>query len=198
MAFRSLQRPLTADQLRPLEPGVTRLQFSQGLTDDEYRAVAALLDDRPEVTLRAYGGYGRAMPDLEWLRFFPRIRRISIDTLWGVLRSIDGLRYLPDDLEELGMGNLKPPLDVRVLTRFGRLRYLGLIGPVRHAEAIAAFTELEGLMARSVTLSDLAPLLAMTRLRRLDLKLGGTRDLRLLPGIGRIEDLEIWRVAGLA
>src|SRR5215831_19040030 len=108
MARRSLQRPLTPEQLRPLEPEVTLLQFSQGLTDDEYRAVAALLDDRPDVTLRAYGGYGRTIPNLEWLRFFPRIRRISIDSLWGVLGSVDGLRHLPDDLEELGMGNLKP------------------------------------------------------------------------------------------
>src|SRR3954466_635529 len=138
MSFRSLQRPLTDEQLRPLEPGVTRLQFSQGLTDEEYRAVAALIDHRPEVTLRAYGGYGGTIPDLEWLRFFPRIRRISIDTLRGALHSVagprggrldsgDGLGFPPDDLEELGMGNLKPPLDLRLLTRFRRLRYLGLV-----------------------------------------------------------------------
>ena len=84
MAFRSLQRPLTADQLRPLELGVTRLQFSQGLTDDEYRAVAALLDDRPDVTLRAYGGYGRTMPDLEWLRFKAWISD-EITERWGAV-----------------------------------------------------------------------------------------------------------------
>jgi hypothetical protein len=197
MVRRSLQLPLTPEQLRPLEPEVTLLQFSQGLTDDEYRAVAALLEARPDVTLRAYGGYGRTIPDLEWLRFFPRLRRISIDSLWGVLESIDGLGHLPAELEELGMGNLKPPLDTRVLTRFRGLRSLGLVGPVRHAEAIAAFTELDSLMLRSVTLADLSPLLPMTRLRRFDLKLGGTSNLSLLPDAGNVEDLEIWRVTGL-
>jgi hypothetical protein len=197
MARRSLQPPLTPDQLRPLEPDVTLVQFSQGLTDDEYAAVAALLEDRPDVTLRAYGGYGRTIRDLDWLRFFPHIRRISIDSLWGVLESIDGLRHLSDDLVELGMGNLKPPLDVQLLTRFRRLRYLGLVGPVRHAEDIAAFTELESLLLRSVTIPDLAPLLRMRRLRRLDIKLGGTRDLRLLPDVGAVDELEIWRVSGL-
>jgi hypothetical protein len=195
--FRSLHRPLTPEQLRPLEPEVSRVQFSQGLTDDEYRAVAALLEHRPDVTLRAYGGYGRTLPDLEWLRFFPGLRRLSIDALWGVLQSIDGLRHLSDDVEELGLGHLKPPVDVRLLTRFGRLRRLGLEGPVRHPDAISAFTELERLLLRSITLPDLAALLPMTNLRRLDLKLGGTNDLGLLPRVGRIEELEIWRVRGL-
>jgi hypothetical protein len=197
MRFRSLQAPLTPEQLRPLEPELTRLQFSQGLTDDEYRALAALLADRPDVTLRAYGGYGRTLPDLEWLRFFPGLRRVSIDALWGVLRSLDGLRHLPDDLEELGLGKLKAPLDVRVLTRFRLLRQLGLEGPVRHPEAISGFTRLEGLLLRSVTLPDLSSLLPMAGLRRLDLKLGGTSDLRLLPRVGTLEELEIWRVRGL-
>jgi hypothetical protein len=95
VARRSLQRPLTPEQLGPLEPEVTLLQFSQGLTDEEYEAVAGLLAGRPDVTLRAFGGYGRTLPDLEWLRFFPRLRRISIDALWGVLGSVDGLRHLP-------------------------------------------------------------------------------------------------------
>ena len=197
MRFRSLRLPLTPNQLRPLEPEITRVQFSQGLTDDEYRALAALLADRPDVTLRAYGGYGRTLPDLEWLRFFPGLRRVSIDALWGVLGSIDGLRHLPDDLEELGLGHLKPPVDVRALTRFRDLRRLGLEGPVRHPEAIAQLIRLEGLLLRSITLPDLSALLPMTGLRRLDLKLGGTSDLRLLPRIGRLEELEIWRVRGL-
>src|SRR6185369_16448690 len=37
----------------------------------------------------------------------------------------------------------------------------------------------------------------MTRLRSLDLKLGGTRDLRLLPRIGELRYLELWMIRGL-
>jgi hypothetical protein len=40
-------------------------------------------------------------------------------------------------------------------------------------------------------------LLPLTGLRALDLKLGGTHDLSLLPRIGRLEYLELWMVQGL-
>jgi hypothetical protein len=52
-------------------------------------------------------------------------------------------------------------------------------------------------MVRSVTLPDLSPLLPMSGLRRLELKLGGTRDLTLLPRVGELVYLELWRVHGL-
>ena len=69
-------------------PDETVLQFSQGLTEDEYRAVAGLLTDRPDVMLRAFGGYGLTLPDLEFLRFFPDLRRLAVDSLWGVALSL--------------------------------------------------------------------------------------------------------------
>ena len=52
-------------------------------------------------------------------------------------------------------------------------------------------------MLRSITLPDLSLLLPLTDLRALDLKLGGTRDLRLLSRIGRLEYLELYMVRGL-
>ena len=198
MAFRSLHLPLTAEQLRPLAPGEHLIQFSQGLTDEEYRSVARLLADRPDVMLRAFGGYGRTIPDLEFLRFFPMVRRVSVDALWGVLQSVDGLGHLSDELEDLGIGALKPPFDLRRIERFRHLRVLRLEGPIRHAEVLSTLTGLESLLLRSVRLPDLSPLLPLENLRRLDLKLGGTPDVALLPRIGRLEELEIWRVRGLS
>lgn len=50
---------------------------------------------------------------------------------------------------------------------------------------------------RSITLPDLSLLLPMTGLRALDIKLGGTRDLSLLPRIRTLEYLELWMVKGL-
>ncbi|MGH2352733.1 MAG: hypothetical protein ACRDJN_14090, partial [Chloroflexota bacterium] len=41
-------------------------------------------------------------------------------------------------------------------------------------------------------------MLPLHRLRSLDLKLGRTKDLRLLPEIGHLRYLELWRVKGLA
>jgi hypothetical protein len=44
---------------------------------------------------------------------------------------------------------------------------------------------------------DLSLLLPLTRLGSLDLKLGGTRDLGLLPRIGQLRYLELWMIKGL-
>jgi hypothetical protein len=70
-------------------------------------------------------------------------------------------------------------------------------GPHRDYEAIAALTAIEDLTLRSVTLPDLSVLLPLDRLRSLDIKLGGTRDLALLPRIGGIQYLELWLIRGL-
>jgi internalin A len=112
------------------------------------------------------------------------------------LESIDGLRHLPD-LEELGLGATRRPLDVSGLRRFPGLRELFLEGPVRGIEAVAGLTELDDLTFRSITLPDLSLLLPLRRLASFDLKLGGTKDLRLLPRIGEIRYLELWLIKGL-
>ena len=44
---------------------------------------------------------------------------------------------------------------------------------------------------------DLSLLLPLTGLRSLDLKLGGTRDLGLLPRLGELRYLELWMIRGL-
>lgn len=44
---------------------------------------------------------------------------------------------------------------------------------------------------------DLSLLLPLTRLRALDLKLGGTNNLALLPRVGALQYLELWMVRGL-
>jgi hypothetical protein len=56
---------------------------------------------------------------------------------------------------------------------------------------------LEDLTLRSITLPDLSVLRPLKRLHSLDLKLGGTRNLDLLPEIGRLRYLELWMVRGL-
>jgi hypothetical protein len=56
---------------------------------------------------------------------------------------------------------------------------------------------LRSLTLREITLSNLSVLLPLTELPALDLKLGGTRDLSLLPQVGQLEYLELWMVRGL-
>lgn len=195
--FRQVSSPLTGEMLQPSRTGRGVVQFNSRLTDDDFRQLGEWFGQYPEMTLRAYGSYDHSITDLEFLRFFPALRRFAADALWDSLRSLDGLRHLRDDVEELGIGATKAPLDLAVLSRFRELRWLFLEGQTKHLEVISALRALDDLTLRSITMPDLSLLLPMTGLRSLDLKLGGTRDLSLLPRLGELRYLELWMIRGL-
>jgi hypothetical protein len=135
--------------------------------------------------------------DLEFLRFFPTLRRFAADALWDSLTSLDGLRHLSADLEELGIGATRAKLDLAILARFPELTWLFLEGQTKHLEVISGLEKLDDLTLRSITMPDLSLLVPLRRLRSLDLKLGGTRDLGLLPRVGELRYLELWMIRGL-
>jgi hypothetical protein len=183
--------------LRPSLIGRGVVQFDRRLTDDDFRQLGEWFRPYPEMTLRAYGSYDHSIVDLEFLRFFPTLRRFGADALWNSLTSLDGLRHLPRDLEELGIGATRARLDLAVLARFPELTWLFLEGQTKHLEVISGLAKVDDLTIRSITMPDLSLLLPMTRLRSLDLKLGGTRDLGLLPRVGELRYLELWMIRGL-
>ena len=195
--FREVSSPLTGEMLRPSLTGRGVVQFRSKLTDDDFRQLGEWFRPYPEMTLRAYGSYDHSIVDLEFLRFFPTLRRFGADALWDSLTSLDGLRHLPTDLEELVIGATRAKLDLAVLARFRELTSLFIEGQTKHLEVISGLGTLDDLTLRSITMPDLSLLLPLKRLRSLDLKLGGTRDLRLLPRIGELRYLELWMIHGL-
>jgi hypothetical protein len=180
------------EQRIAIEPAVRYLQVFGPLEDAEYRRLARALEDRPDVGLRAYGG----ISDLEFLRFFPFLRKFLVNDVLEDL-TLDGLRHLPDDLDSLGIGQAKRPMSLLPIVRFQALRELYVEGPQRDLAALGELTSVEDLTLRSITLPNLEVLRPMAGLRSLDLKLGGTRDIRLLPSVGRLEYVELWMVRGL-
>jgi hypothetical protein len=196
--FREVSSPLTGDMLRPSPTGRGVVQFRSRLTDDDFRQLGEWFRAYPDMRLRAYGSYDHSITDLEFLRFFPTLRRFGADAMWDSLASVDGLRHLPTDLQELAIGWTKAKLDLSILSRFGELRQLFLEGQAKHLEVISGLRSLFDLTLRSITLPDLSILQPLTGLRSLDLKLGGTRDLRLLPRVGELWYLELWMIRGLA
>ena len=192
-----MSSPLTDEMLRPSPTGRGVVQFDHRLTDDDFHLLGEWFRAYPEMDLRAYGSYDHSITDLEFLRFFPTLRRFAADALWDSLTSLDGLRHLPTELEELGIGATKVKLDLAVLSRFRELRWLFLEGQTKHLEVISGLTQLYDLTLRSITLPDLSLLLPLKGLRSLDLKLGGTRDLALLPRVGELWYLELWMIRGL-
>ena len=195
--FRQVSSPLTEEMLRPSTTGRGVVQFDRRLTDEDFGRLGEWFRPYPEMSLRAYGSYDHSITDLEFLRFFPTLRRFGADALWDSLTSLDGLRYLPADLEELGIGATKSKLDLGALSRFRGLRWLFLEGQTKHLEVISELTNLYDLTLRSITMPDLSWLLPMRGLRSLDIKLGGTRDLALLPRVGELWYLELWMIRGL-
>jgi hypothetical protein len=93
---------------------------------------------------------------------------------------------------------MRRPIDLRILGRFPSLRWLYLEKHQKGIETISQLTRLDDPTLRSITLPDLSPLLPLEALRSFDLKLGGTNDLALLPRVGQLRYLELWRIRGLS
>jgi hypothetical protein len=195
--FRQVSSPLTPDMLEPSPTGRGVVQFDRRLTDDDFRLLGEWFRPYPDMTLRAYGSYDHSIVDFEFLRFFPTLRRFGADALWDSLTSLDGLRHLPTDVDELAIGATRSKLDLAILARFPELRWLFIEGQTKHLEVISGLEKLDDLTLRSITMPDLSLLQPLRRLRSLDLKLGGTRDLGLLPRIGELRYLELWMIRGL-
>jgi hypothetical protein len=162
--------------------------------------VATLLSEYPSVALRVYSGTSRKLDatytTLGFLEQFSQVRRVSLD-----IRELDdfsGLRFLRPDLEELQLGETSKRLSLRPLERFGDLRDLYLHGHDKDFEVVGDLRRVRRLSLRSITLPDLGTLRGLGELEELELKLGGTRDLRLLPEVGRLRYFEAWLVRGLA
>ena len=192
--IRMITSPVSRAMLQPLGTE-TVVQFPHPLTDREYRKVAQLVRGRPDVTLRAYGS---KFTDLDFLRFFPEVLRFQADYL-SQLESLDGLRHLSGDICSLVFGATKTPrqFSLAFLRRFPNLRELYLESHTKDIEVVGELTNLEDLTLRSIGLPDLSILLPLEDLLSLGLKLGGTKDLTLLPKIGRLRYLELWQVRGL-
>ncbi len=195
---REVSSPLTRRMLRPLGPHHTVLQFTNDLTEAEYEAVAEMLRPRPDITLRVYYAGGESTRSLEFLRFFPFLRRFDADAMWDSLVALDGLRFLPDDLLELTLGATAKKLDLAPIGRFTHLRVLSLERQQRGIEVISRLTNLRALWMSQITLPGLELLESLEHLRSLVLTLGGTSNLDALPRLRSVEHLDVWNVRALA
>ncbi|PWJ51175.1 hypothetical protein SAMN06264364_12152 [Quadrisphaera granulorum] len=167
--------PFTPGMLSLLRRGVRVVQLATPLTDRDHRRLGSWFQEHPQAALRVCAGGLGDGADLSFLRHYPRLTGLSIDSLdHEVVLGPQSLDHLPTPLR-----------DLRLEARARDLRPL------------AGVTQLEHLKLRSVT-ADLAPLTALTRLRTLEIRLGGITDLSVVPEIGRITYLELWLVRGLA
>lgn len=185
--------PVTRHQLMTLDDRVEYVQFDSELTVADYRLLNEWFADHPDKTLRVYG----SISHLDFLSHLPSVLSFQADSLYNALESIDGLAYLASDVRYVGIGNTKRRLSLAPLARFGQLQHLYLEGQTKDIEVIGELHDLRSVTLRSITIPDLSLLLPLTRLRALDLKLGGTKNLDLLPRFAELEYLELWMVKGM-
>ena len=179
--------------------GFIQVQFSAELAPREHEKLAGMLADHPHAYLRAFCYLGRSeIRSLDFLEHYRALAGFHAD-LYD-LKDFGGLRHLPRNIRYVGLGKSKyKTVDLRVLANLDALEDLDLEGQTNGlSELLASERPLRRLALRSVTLPDLDPLRPLKRLECFELRLGGTRDLTLLPRIGRLQYLEIWMVSGLA
>jgi hypothetical protein len=189
----TLRTPVTDDQLNEPPGPNLRLIFRDALTAADLDRVVAYAAGYASVAVCI----ARGMRDLSVLRRLPPVTRF-------VLRdhdfdAFDQFEHLPDDLGELILDQTRSRrLSLGVLRRFKSLHTLHVERHARDIEAIGELPALRELTLRSITLPDLSVLRPLAHLQSLDLKLGGTKDLRLLAQIGKLRYFEAWQVKGLA
>jgi hypothetical protein len=194
--IREIKSPLTSEQLSPLDQRCRVVQFASSLTDSEHIKLAEFLRAYPDVPLRVYGHYGLSVKDLGFLCYYSFLKGFQVD-LWQ-LETTEGIEFLPSTLEFLAFGQTKSKkFSLRLLSRFPRLKELHLEGHTKDFDVVDTLKSLERLTIRSITLPDLSWLTSLHNLWWLAIKLGGTRNLDLLPRVGRLKYLELWMIRGL-
>jgi hypothetical protein len=183
--YRRIERG-TAEELAPLREDETRVRVWTELTDEAWQTIAAWLTDHPTLHLSVERG-----EDLEMLRWFPNLRRLAATSLH--LRSLDGLRHVAGSLERLTIGDTIPRVSLRPLGALGALRRLAVNGTWRDMDTIGRLTGLRRLGVGSIDLGLLRPL---QELERFESGLGVVGSLELLPQIGRLELVGLYRLRG--
>lgn len=181
------------DPFRPLEPECKTVQFDQPLSPAELERAAGLMAQRPDVELYVYR---TASKDLEFLRHFKTLRRLHL-ALYE-LEDITGLAYVRDTLQALNLGATKKTFSVRFVEDLPHLQELFLVGHKKDARAISGLHGLASLGLSRITLPDLSLLLPLGGLRKLQLFLGGTRNLAALADLPALEDVFLMRINKLS
>lgn len=210
---------ITKGELRRLvdSKNLVCLQTTEPLPKKTARLINnELLVHRPDVNFRTYSGDW----DLAFLSEMPDLRRFSVDCAFKIdnlealsnlpnlekltvggyqLESFAFLIHVNPDITELGLHQTfskKPRIDL--ISRFPKLKVLYLEGQQKPIEAISTLQDLEDLTLRSISTPDLKYLLPLTKLKQLDIKLGGIKDFSALAEMPQLTYLEIWLVRKFA
>jgi hypothetical protein len=181
------------DPFRPLEPECKVVQFNQPLDAGGLQKAGELIRGRPDVELYVYGP---ASGNLDFLRYFPGLRRLHL-ALYE-LEDVAGFSHLCGGLEDLTFSETRRTFSLRFLESLPHLTRLFLGKHTKDLPTIQALSRLDTLGLSGITLSDLALIEPLTRLRDLSILLGGTRNLQVLPRLPKLERLFLMRITKMS
>ncbi len=134
---------------------------------------------------------------LRFLRHFPDLQELTIRDL-GRCDEAE-LIHLPKSLPTLYLcGSSGRGMSLEFLMRLSKLRRLGLEQLSTDLDVVGRLKSLRELELRSITVRDLGFLLPHKGLRSLEIILGGTNQLDLMPKIGRLQHLALYKIYGLS
>ena len=159
--------------------------------------------------------------DLSFLKHLPSLKRLRIcdatkltnfDQIkfMNELEEISFYRFEPELLEILKVinpnnikslsieNNLSKGFNVDFISKFYNLKSLHIEGPCKGIEEIGKLLDLESLVLRSISYSNLDFIGNLTKLWSIDIKLGGIRDFTILSKLPQVKYLELWQIKGLS
>lgn len=181
------------DSFEPLGAECTLVTVGRPLEPAAWERLAGLMHGRPEIALRLHTAAGR---DLEPLRFFPSLKRLSVD-LYS-LEDIAGFSHLQGSLEQLSFGKTKQRFSLRFLEAMPSLQGLSLEGHTKDIGCLRDLKQLRSLELRRITLPDLSLLTSFSELQTFSLALGSTPDIGHLAQVPKLEVLHLLRVRKLS
>ena len=191
--IRDVFHPITSAQLKVIDANCERIQFSEHLSEKDFKTLSDFMKEKRINHLRVYGL--NSVKNLDFLRHFDSIRELSVD-VWDI-EWLDGIDTQYANLRSLDLGSTKSKrFSLAFLPSFEDLKQISIDGFEKDVEAIGEVITLEELTLRSVTLDDLDFVGQLTSLWWFALKLGGTRNIMALSDT-RPKYLEIWRARGL-
>lgn len=137
--YREVTPPLTAQMLEPLPEDCLGILFDQPLADEEYRALAALLERHPAKELYALQLASAPNPisGLGFLRHFPNLQRFACNL--HPLQSFDGIQSL-NHIDKLTIFRPDIELSAAPLGELTTLRELWLDGHYCDLSVLANLT----------------------------------------------------------
>ena len=213
---------LTIKELEEIadDKDLEQISFAQCiLKDKDIQNLEKYIFSKKKNTLLYIFNYLPKNTSLEFLKFLPSLKKISLNNLI-VTTKIDKIK-LPNDLEELYISNcniefyevlktinptlkrliigksLTAKLNLSFISRFSHLQYIYIEEHDKGIEDINKLKHLEEIVLRSISLPNINFLKNMTALWSIDIKLGGIKDFSILENLTNIKHLELWLIKGL-